>query len=1193
MMELGTLSDRLDVTVNVIDQNEVNETPTIDLNGDAPGTNLTQEFATVDQTIDLFPNATVNDFEENDIVSLTLNVTGFGDGVEERLFVNGSEFQATDAPRSTSEVRNGVRTESNYNSDENTIEFTFTNSDPNQPIPASDLQNVLQSIQFRNQGNSDSAIGFEFEVFDASNQSSNANATVLVGDNNNPPTVGGFNEIRLADLTPSLVGPNASFTDNAGHNDAQILINGQNFYQGIGLHPVSPSSFVEYDLNGATEFSAVVGLNDTLFQAGEVVFRAFVDGVEVFNSTDVVGGNVTTDTLALPISFDTTGGTTLRLVVETAGIQGADHAVFANAVLIGPTQVTTISVAESAVNGTLVGTYSGSDVDGDTLTYSLADESGPFAIDADSGAITVADATQLDFEMQSSHSIDVQINDGTATVTHTLQIELSNINEAPTGTDTTISILEDGSRSFSAADFGFSDPEGGELRSILVQNLPSGGTLELNGNPVIVPQVIEVADLPNLVYRPNADANGVDYDAFDFQVRDEGQLFSSDTNTLTFDVTSVNDDPVAADDLGFVTQEDTPITIALSDLLSNDSDIDGDTLDISSVGSNTGTVVFNADDTLTFTPDENFNGVVSLTYFVTDGNGGRSEASFEITVEPVNDDPTTAIATLSPIAEDSGPLTITQADLLVSANDVDGDTLSAIGLTITSGSGTLVDNLDGTWDYTPDANDDSGVSFSYDVTDGNATVANTATLDITPVNNAPVAADDSFASLENNSLIISTSDLLANDSDVDGDTLTVNFTPISGPANGTLSVNSVGSFSYTPDADFNGTDSFTYEITDGNGLTSTAVVNITVTPVNDTPTISPITLTSIAEDSGTITITQNDLLTSANDVDGDVLTATGLTITSGSGTLVDNGDGTWSFTPDANDDSSVSFSYNVTDGTVNVANTATLDITPVNDDPTASPVTLTPVAEDSGTVTITQADLLANATDIDGDTISATQLTITSGNGTLIDNGDGTWSFTPDTNDDSVVSFSYNVTDGTVTVANTATLDITPVNDDPIAVADDFTVEEDQTFETTLGLNDLLQNDSDVDSDTLTVNTVPISGPSNGSLTLNSDGTFTYTPDADFSGSDSFTYEVIDGNGGRAQAIVNLSIDPVNDSPSILLTDLIVSLEENTNTTDSIRVANIAIVDDNLGTNDLSLSGADASNFEIVGDELHVWRGRI
>ena len=308
--------------------------------------------------------------------------------------------------------------------------------------------------------NDDSDVSFSYVVTDGTDNVA-GDATLDITPVNNAPVIGGFNETRLADLTPSLEGPNASFTDNAGHNDAQITINGQDFFHGIGLHPVGPGSFLEYDLNGATEFSAVIGLNDTLFQSGEVVFRALVDGIEVFNSTDLVGGNVTTDTPARPISFDTTGGTTLRLEVDTAGSQGADHAVWANAVLTGPTQLTTISVAESAVNDTLIGTYSGSDVDGDTLTYSLLNNAeGRFEIDADTGEIRVADASLLDFETETSHSIIVEIDDQTTTVTHTLQIELSNVNESPTGTDNTVSVIEDGARSFSPADFGFSDPEG-------------------------------------------------------------------------------------------------------------------------------------------------------------------------------------------------------------------------------------------------------------------------------------------------------------------------------------------------------------------------------------------------------------------------------------------------------------------------------------------------------------------------------------------------------------------------------------------------------------------------------------------------------------------------------------------------------------------------------------------------------------
>ena len=127
-------------------------------------------------------------------------------------------------------------------------------------------------------------------------------------------------------------------------------------------------------------------------------------------------------------------------------------------------------------------------------------------------------------------------------------------------------------------------------------------------------------------------------------------------------------------------------------------------------------------------------------------------------------------------------------------------------------------------------------------------------------------------------------------------------------------------------------------------------------------------LTPVAEDSGLRIITQTELLNNATDIEADALTATALTI--GNGTLVDNNDGTWSYTPAANDSSDVSFSYNITDSTNNVAGVATLDITPVNDAPTSTPVVLAPVTEDNARL-ITQADLLVNAT-----AVSYTHLTL-------------------------------------------------------------------------------------------------------------------------------------------------------------------------------------------------------------------------
>ena len=225
----------------------------------------------------------------------------------------------------------------------------------------------------------------------------------------------------------------------------------------------------------------------------------------------------------------------------------------------------------------------------------------------------------------------------------------------------------------------------------------------------------------------------------------------------------------------------------------------------------------------------------------------------------------------------------------------------------------------------------------------------------------------------------------------------------------------------------------TYELTisvsDDELSSDEATFNVVIVAANDAPTNSAVTLTAVQEDNDRI-ITEAELLANANDVDGDMLSVNNLTIASGNGSLADNGDGTWTYSPADNDDSDVSFSYDVTDGTDDVVGSATLDIVPVNDAPTNSAVTLTAVQEDNDRI-ITEAELLANANDVEGDMLSVENLTIVSGNGSLADNGDGTWTYSPADNDDSDVSFSYNVTDGSNNVAGSATLDIEPVNDAP------------------------------------------------------------------------------------------------------------------------------------------------------------------
>ena len=165
-------------------------------------------------------------------------------------------------------------------------------------------------------------------------------------------------------------------------------------------------------------------------------------------------------------------------------------------------------------------------------------------------------------------------------------------------------------------------------------------------------------------------------------------------------------------------------------------------------------------------------------------------------------------------------------DVLVNDVDVDGDSLTVVSVTQGS-NGLVTDNGDGTVTYTPDSDWNGVDSFTYTITDGLATDTATVTVTVAAVNDFPVAVDDSDSISEDGS---STVDVLANDSDVDGDVLFV--VSVVQPAGGTVIDNGDGTVTYTPDADWNGVDSFSYIVSDG-ALTDTATVTVTVTAVND------------------------------------------------------------------------------------------------------------------------------------------------------------------------------------------------------------------------------------------------------------------------------------------------------------------------------------------------------------------------
>ena len=283
-----------------------------------------------------------------------------------------------------------------------------------------------------------------------------------------------------------------------------------------------------------------------------------------------------------------------------------------------------------------------------------------------------------------------------------------------------------------------------------------------------------------------------------------------------------NAPPLAVDDAA-QTAEDTSVTIAV---LANDSDPDGDTLTVAGVSEPAhGTAVLTETGAVRYTPEPNFNGTDRFTYVVGDGSGLTAQAAVDVTVRPV-DDPPEAVDDAAQTAEDT-PVTIA---VLTNDSDPDGDTLTVAGVSEPV-HGTAVLTETGAVRYTPEPNFNGTDRFTYVVGDGSGLTAQAA-VDVTvlPVNDPPEAVDDAAETAEDTPVNIA---VLANDSDPDGDPLTV--AEVSAPAHGTAVLTEAGTVQYAPEPDYHGPDRFTYVVSSGSGLTARAAVEVTVLPANDPP----------------------------------------------------------------------------------------------------------------------------------------------------------------------------------------------------------------------------------------------------------------------------------------------------------------------------------------------------------------------
>jgi VCBS repeat-containing protein len=611
-------------------------------------------------------------------------------------------------------------------------------------------------------------------------------------------------------------------------------------------------------------------------------------------------------------------------------------------------------------------------------------------------------------------------------------------------------------------------------------------------------------------------------DSFTYRVWD-GTVWSAPA-TVYINVTSSNRAPTATADT-YTTPEDTALVADVPGVLGNDADPDGDTVTAVLDGTTThGVLTLFPDGSFKYTPAADWSGTDSFTYHATDGSLNSGTVTVQITVTPVNDPPTLDPVPNQTAAEDAGPVTVSLAG--ITAGGGESQTLT---VTATSGDPTLIPNpavtyaspaAAGSLTFQSAPNANGTTTITVTVSDGVTTASRTFTVTVTPVNDPPAAADDPGTTPEETPVTVT---VLGNDTDPDGDSLTVIAV---GPAgHGTVTTDGI-TVTYTPDPDWYGTDSFTYTADDGNGGTATGTVSMTVTPVNDPPVSADDTY-STPEDTPLGVPGPTGLLGNDTDVDGDSMT---VVFVSGPahGLLVLRPDGGFDYTPFADWNGTDSFTYRADDGTTD-GNLATvwITVTPVNDPPVATADTYT-TGRDTP-LTVSGPGVLANDTDTDGDLLTAT-LVDPPTHGTVALHADGSFVYTPDPGFTGADSFTYQAYDGT-TGGNVVTVTLTvspPPNLPPVALADVYTATEDTPLST--AAPGVLANDADPDGGTLTAELV--TGTGHGTVTMSGDGSFTYTPDAGFAGTDTFTYRVSDGQDDSGVVTVTITVLPAVTDPT-------------------------------------------------------------
>jgi hypothetical protein len=762
-----------------------------------------------------------------------------------------------------------------------------------------------------------------------------------------------------------------------------------------------------------------------------------------------------------------------------------------------------------------------------------------------------------------------------ACVTVKTPVTITPVNDAPVVSDITTNAPNNQPTTTCTP---ISDVDGTDTHTVTACGSPLHGSITATVNNVTHELCV--------AYTPTSGYVGVDNACF--IVCDNGTPSKCDTVQVIYNVTATNRQPVALNDMN-----NTISGAAVSgNVLGNDSDPDLNTLTVTPTpirAPMSGTITLSANGNYTYTPNAGFVGTDTVAYKVCDnGIPSLCDTAFIILeVRPVNVD-----GNQKPIANDDNTSTPANTPIIVAvkSNDFDpqGGVLGNPTLIGTATGGTAVVNPNGTVTFTPAPGFIGMATAQYQICDnGTPSLCDTASININVYpdpnlpNLAPIAVADAVSTPKNTPI---TGNVSTNDSDPNaGQILT--FTRQNNPVNGTVVFLPNGIFTYTPNNNFVGVDSFRYQVCDNGlpALCTTAWAYITVTQ----PIVTPTNIAPVATDDTPVTVANTPIIidVKANDYDpnGHPLGNPTILTTSPNGTAKVNPDGTITFTPNPNFVGTTSFTYQICDtGTPVLCDDATVTVTVR---PTLVPQNIAPVAQDDAYSANMNNAISGNISTNDSDpnvgqTLTFGALTAPT-RGFVTVNANGTFSYSPAVNFVGRDSFRYRVCDnGTPSLCDTATVYLELVNNPtntnlaPVATNDNPTT----TVNTPVVIN-VKANDYDPNGTPLTNNPTLVGTPVGGTPVVNPDGTVTFTPNPNFTGTATFQYQICDSGSPALCATATVfvtvipAIVPANVAP--------IAINDATTTPQDVPISG------DVSANDSDLNVGQTLTYNVQTTPLH------